>query len=321
MRRLGIVLLVGTVLACAGESRPIELRVELDPAAANFGEVEVWGLPPSLRKSLARLPEKDAGWSDALTIEATSEAGAVPPLAGRYRIESSGCLKFSPQFSPEGPLSYRVRLDPGALVKLAGAGQTRDTVQQWMFRLPGRPLPASSTEIAAIYPSAPVVPANQLRWYVEFTAPMREGESARMVELLDGRGRVVEGAFLRREEELWNPDRTRLTLLFDMARVKHAIRRRLEVGPVLQAGRSYTLRISSDWQDARGAMLVRVLNTGSRRGRRSTPRWSRRTGSSALRESGLVLRSDSTSANRWTMRSPAGSSRSSGPTTLRWPAR
>lgn len=259
MRGLGIVLLAGTVLACAGESRPIELRVGLDPAAANFGEVEVWGLPPSLRKSLARLPEQDAGWSNALTIKATSAAGEVPPLAGRYRIEPSGCLKFSPRFSPEGPLSYRVRLDPGALVKLAGAAKTRDTVHQWMFRLPGRPLPAASTGIAAIYPSAPVVPANQLRWYVEFTAPMREGEAARMVQLLDDRDRVVEGAFLRREEELWNPDRTRLTLLFDMARVKHAIRRRLEVGPVLQAGRSYTLRISSDWRDARGARLVQGL--------------------------------------------------------------
>jgi hypothetical protein len=111
-----------------------------------------------------------------------------------------------------------------------------------------------------VYPSAPVIPANQLRWYIEFTAPMREGESSRMVELLDERGQVVEGAFLRREEELWNPDRTRLTLLFDMARVKHAIRRRLETGPVLEAGNRYTLRISGEWPDARGATLVDGLS-------------------------------------------------------------
>lgn len=254
-----MVLLAGTVLACGEAPRPIELRVGLDPAGENFGEVEVWGLPPALRKSLSRIPDSDSGWSGALTIKAAATEQDVPPLAGRYRIEPSGCLKFSPRFSPEGPLSYRVRLDPGALVKLAGAARTSDTVQQWMFRLPSRPIPAPTTDIAGIYPSAPVVPANQLRWYLEFTAPMREGEAARMVELLDQEGQVVEGAFLRREEELWNPDRTRLTLLFDMARVKHAIRRRLEVGPVLVAGRSYTLRVSPEWQDSRGARLVHGL--------------------------------------------------------------
>ncbi len=260
MRALGMVLLTGALLACGDTPRPIELKVGLDPAAANFGEVEVWGLPPALRKSLARLDHQDPEWSRALTIKATTGSAEVPPVAGSYRVEANGCLKFSPRFAPEGPLSYRVRLDPGALVKLAGEGKTTDTVQQWMFRLPGRPLPPSTTDVAAIYPSAPVVPANQLRWYIEFTAPMREGEASKHVELVDERGQVVEGAFLRREEELWNPERTRLTLLFDMARVKHSIRRRLEVGPVLRAGRTYTLRVSPDWHDARGGNLVRGVN-------------------------------------------------------------
>ncbi|HWA59320.1 MAG TPA: hypothetical protein VG692_18855 [Gemmatimonadales bacterium] len=265
--RLSLVTLLGAgLLACAGESRPLELRVGLDPAATGFGEVEVWGLPPLVRRALARIPADDARWARALAVQASAEGGAVPTLAGRYGIDEHGCLKFSPRFPPEGPLSYRVRLDPRALATLAGRPPGGDTVRQWSFRLPGRPTPPATTTITAVYPSAPVVPANQLRWYLEFSGPMREGEALAMVQLLDGAGRVVDGAFLRREEELWNRDRTRLTLLFDMARVKHDIRRRREVGPVLRAGKAYQLRVSTGWHDARGATLARGLSHAFRAG-------------------------------------------------------
>lgn len=257
--RLLAVFTGAALLACAGEKKPIELRVGLDPASADFGSVEVWGLPPSLRKALGQVAPQDEGWSKALTVKATSGDEAVPPLAGRYTIAKSGCLKFVPRFSPEGPLSYRIRLDPAALAKLAGKGEGSDTVQQWSFRLPGRPTPAPSTTIAAIYPSTTVVPANQLRWYVEFSSPMREGESAQYVHLVDRNGREVDGSFLTVKQELWNPDRTRITLFFDMGRVKRAIRTRVEKGPVLKPGQHYTLRIDAGWHDARGALLMEGL--------------------------------------------------------------
>jgi hypothetical protein len=219
-----------------------------------------------LRERLAKVPPDDRRWEAALQVEASADGAQVPPLAGRYRIERRGCLTFTPRFPPEGPLGYRIRLDHRALAVLSGTSTGPDSVQQWSFRLPARPVPVASTRITGVYPSSPVVPANQLRWYLEFSAPMREGEALRHVELLDERGGVVEGAFLRREEELWNPERTRLTLLFDMARVKHGIRRRREVGPVLQAGRNYTLRVSASWPDERGAPLVGDLVHGFRAG-------------------------------------------------------
>lgn len=258
MRGVRVVLAL-VMLACSGEVRPVELRVGLDPAAADFGQVEVWGLPPLLRARLATVPPGDGRWEAALTVEASADGAPVPPLAGQYRIEPQGCLRFTPRYPPEGKLGYRVRLDRRALAALAGTGSDADSALQWSFRLPGRPAPPPTATITALHPSAPVVPANQLRWYVEFSAPMREGEALDRVQLLDERGQVVEGAFLRREEELWNPDRTRITLLFDMARVKHDIRRRREVGPVLEAGRRYTLRISREWRDARGAPLLQGL--------------------------------------------------------------
>jgi hypothetical protein len=85
---------------------------------------------------------------------------------------------------------------------------------------------------------------------------MREGEAARHVTLVDEAGRAVDGAFLTVEEELWDPSRRRLTLLFDMGRVKRGILSRDEAGPPIVAGRDYAIVIDSAWRDARGAPLL-----------------------------------------------------------------
>jgi hypothetical protein len=257
-RRGFLTLLVGAALSgCAGEPRPVELRVGLDPAAPDFGTVEVWGLPPSLRKALARIPPQDPRWSEGLSVRAVAGEAVVPPVAGRYAITEKGCLRFAPRFPPDGPLSYRVRLDRAALSRLAKRPAPPDTAREWSFRLPGPAAPTPSTTVFAIRPSSAVVPANQLRWYVEFSAPMREGEAARRVHLLDARGREVSGAFLTVEQELWDPGRRRITLLFDMGRVKRGIRTRVEAGPVLQPGERYSLVVDGEWRDARGAPLVK----------------------------------------------------------------
>jgi hypothetical protein len=250
-------LIVGAALSgCAGDSGPVELRVALNPAAPEFGTVEVWGLPPSLRKALSRLPPQDPGWSEALAVRAVAGADRVPPLAGRYAVATEGCLRFAPRFPPEGPLSYHIRLDPAALARLAGQRPLSDSVLEWRFELPAPATQLPSTVVSSIHPSFGTIPANQLRWYVEFSAPMQEGEAAKRVHLVDARGREISGAFLSVQQELWDRDRRRITLLFDMGRVKRGIRTRMESGPVLHSGRWYALRIDGDWRDAHGVPLV-----------------------------------------------------------------
>ena len=61
--------------------------------------------------------------------------------------------------------------------------------------------------------------------------------------------------FLELDEELWSPDGTRFTLLFDPGRVKRGLKPREELGPVLEAGKSYSLVIDRDWLDASGNSL------------------------------------------------------------------
>lgn len=243
------------MLGCAGPSGPIEVAVGRDPDGPGFGQVEIGGLPGSWRAALARVAADDPGWAGGLQISVAPAGVEVPPLAGRYQVTSDGKLRFVPRFAPEGPLTYRIRLDPPALARLAGRSSSL-TAEQWEFRLPGRKVPPATTSVSAIHPSAREVPANQLRWYIEFSAPMREGAAAEQVRLFDRQGRELRGSFLTVQEELWDRDRRRLTLFFDMGRVKRGIRTRLEAGPVLVPGQEYTLRISRTWPDARGAMLV-----------------------------------------------------------------
>ena len=57
------------------------------------------------------------------------------------------------------------------------------------------------------------------------------------------------------DEELWNPEGTRLTVLFDPGRIKRGLLPREQDGPVLQEGQSYTLMIDATWPDAAGAPL------------------------------------------------------------------
>jgi hypothetical protein len=256
-RRSGLALLLAgaTLAGCAGKARPIELSVNRDPASADFGAVEVWGLTASVRKALAQVPPDDPRWSGAVGVSLAARDQAMPPLAGRYAVTKE-CVRFVPRYRPEGPLSYRVRLDPAALARLAGRSMSAGQVREWSYELPGRTPPPSTTRVTGIYPSAPVIPANQLRWYVEFSAPMREGEAARHAHLVDQRGVEVDRAFLTVQEELWDRDRRRITLFFDMGRVKRAIRTRVEQGPVLHPGGRYVLRIDRNWRDARGAPLV-----------------------------------------------------------------
>jgi hypothetical protein len=65
----------------------------------------------------------------------------------------------------------------------------------------------------------------------------------------------VELPFLEIDEELWNPEMTRLTLFLDPGRIKREVKPLEEIGPALYPGKKYTLTIRETWLDARGAPL------------------------------------------------------------------
>src|SRR5262249_13194478 len=112
-----------------------------------------------------------------------------------------------------------------------------------------------TTVVEHVYPTRSKLPENQLKFYVHFSAPMGKGGSYRHVHLLDAASKEVAAPFLELDEELWSPDQKRFTLYLDPGRIKRGLKPREEVGPVLEEGKSYTLVIDREWQDAEGNTL------------------------------------------------------------------
>lgn len=166
----------------------------------------------------------------------------LPPMIGRLEREGT-TVRFVPGFAPSPGVTY-----------VARAEWVRD-VADARFTLP-RCETGSTTKVSAIYPTSDRVPANLLKLYIEFSAPMSDGEAERRVHLVDANGREVSAAFLHVDEELWDASRTRLTVLFDPGRIKRGLRSNLEDGAPLEGGRTFRVVIDKDWRDGDGRPLV-----------------------------------------------------------------
>ena len=164
-----------------------------------------------------------------------------PALLGTWTAVGDG-LSFAPRFPLRAGVTYRVSVSPGP-------GKPSVVT----FALPAKEGPAAA--VTAVYPSADEVPENLLKMYLHFSVPMSRGEAYRHTQLLDAKGKVVEGAFLQLEEELWDREGMRLTLLFDPGRIKKEVKPREDLGPCLEAGKAYTLEIAAAWRDAEGRPL------------------------------------------------------------------
>lgn len=270
--------------ACGGEAPPAggagelgeeapRLLFEPDPGSEAGNAVVVEGLSPETLERLAEKPPAEDEWvaffavytGEALHGEETEGDGDPangaesppdrPPVLGDYAVEDDR-LVFTPRFPWSPGLAYTARFRPPFPGSLAASAAEPVTLT---FRVPAREV-ERSTEVTAVHPSGDEVPENLLRLYLHFSAPMSRGEayrSLRLVEETPEGDRPVEHPFVAPERELWNAERTRLTLLFDPGRIKRQVGPNLDVGPPLAAGRSYRLEIDPAWRDGRGAPLAR----------------------------------------------------------------
>jgi hypothetical protein len=191
------------------------------------------------------------GWNDAGTVPELPWAQVfsvqvdlpdVPPLLGSYQVER-GALIFVPQFPVQAGVPYR------ATLRIPG----REPVVQHLSIPKGDATP--TTVVEHVYPSASVLPENQLKFYIHFSASMSRGEAYSRVHLLDETGTEVERPFLTLTEELWDPEYRRFTLFFDPGRLKRGLVPNKELGTPLNAGGKYTFVIDHNWLDADGKPL------------------------------------------------------------------
>ena len=168
--------------------------------------------------------------------------GDVPPLAGSTTVEH-GVIVFRAAF----PLA------PGVRYRAVFTAPNGASIERTFDGPPRATTPIARVE--HVYPSSDVLPSNQLRLYIYFSAPMSRGEAEQRIRVLDDRGQLLGGVFLP-GQELWDPGNRRLTMTFDPGRIKRDLASNRAMGPPIAEGKRYTLVIDREWRDANGVALV-----------------------------------------------------------------
>lgn len=205
-------------------------------SAAAKPEIVLEGNPPVVRVRSALLPGT-GDWTAILRVSV--DAPDAPRLAGAYAVQP-GVLTFTPRYPLQPGLAYRAAFRTGA-----------DSVTV-VTLTPETASASRPAAVQAVYPSTGVWPENQLRFYIHFSGSMSRGEAFERIHLLDrDRGDAeIKLPFLEIDQELWDREQQRLTILFDPGRVKRGLVPNQEAGPPLVDGGHYLLVIDGEWKDS-----------------------------------------------------------------------
>jgi len=204
---------------------------------------------PDGRRVIANLPAEVAGKLPAgrlsqeqgeavLTLSLLTDGKTPgPSMFGKYEREGNA-LTYSPRFPLTAGAVYRASL------KVKGSEATLD------HRVPMLAAKAPP-KIIKIYPTADVLPANHLRFYIYFDRPMRGGkELFKHLVILDEKGNEVDEPWL--VDEIWDEVNNCLILYIHPGRIKWGVELRELMGPVLYEKRNYSLVVRGAWTDLEG---------------------------------------------------------------------
>jgi hypothetical protein len=250
LRVAALAILVACAGACsrsaARESTP---GIHLTTPATGPAYIEYVGLSGREFNALATQSFSPQEWAEILHVSVESADGVQ--ILGRYQAVDN-TIRFTPTFPFDSGRAYHVWFDPA---RIPGASSIQLVPRIGASVSLPRSTAAPSTIVTHVYPTGDVIPENQLRMYIEFSAPMGRRSGIEHVALLDEDGKDVDGPFLPLDYEFWNGDRTRFTVFFDPGRVKKGILPNKQMGRALKVGKSYTLLVRADWQDANGLPL------------------------------------------------------------------
>lgn len=186
-----------------------------------------------------------------LCLVDTASQRVGPAMFGAY--ERRGPQLF---FTPRHPLQH------GQLYRATFDVDVKSITADYL--VPEKPTSAAA-RVDKIYPSADLLPANQLKFYIHFSKPMREGKDIfDRIRILDAEGQPIAEPW--RRTELWSGDGKRLTIWIHPGRIKQSVNLRDEEGPVLHPGRRYTLEIDAALLDADGQPLGKAFTKKFRTG-------------------------------------------------------
>lgn len=234
-----------------GTGQP-SLIVDAELGASGVRGVGVHRLSPELMRSLADYLDAGGWLAQVLQVRVVQPRGSVedcvPAMLGQHQVLESG-VRFVPCFPFEPGVRYLAAFDRGSFCHSGSSD-----VLTLAFSLP-RDVGAAATSVTQIYPSRDALPENLLRFYVGFSNAMERGRAETEIRLLGPDGAVVPDALYRAPVELWDRGMRVLTILLDPGRLKRGVGPNRELGPPLQAGRTYTLVIGAGMTDRFGRAL------------------------------------------------------------------
>jgi hypothetical protein len=244
MQRL---LTIATLLCAQGTDQP--LRFEVTPT----GRQVVARLPAEAAAKLPAGALTSAQGEAVLTLSLLPDGSKTPGPAMLGKYERNGNeVKFTPRFALSAGATYR------ATLKVPGNTATLD------YHVPA-PAAKAPPRVVKIYPTADVLPANHLRFYIYFDRPMRGGTGLfKHLAILDEKGKEVEEPWL--VDEIWDEENNCLILFIHPGRIKWGVELRESMGPVLLKERSYTLIVRGNWTDLEG----NKIGTDTRKAFRTT---------------------------------------------------
>jgi len=164
---------------------------------------------------------------------------AAQPTAGHFEAGDTETL-FVPRFPFVAGVRYSLLVDGREAGAILRPADTRPPVAQ----------------VVAIHPTAAELPFNQLRFYISFSHPMSEGFAAGAIRVRRAdTSETLDDVFLSMPPELWDAQRTRLTMLLDPGRIKRGLRPHEEAGYPLVEGMPIEIVVESTFCDAEGRPL------------------------------------------------------------------
>jgi hypothetical protein len=218
------------IAACSGDNKSSIAIVWNDEQATGIS------IP---RRYFSTIPEDSIG--QVLQVYLAGGSGQ-PSILGSHALHDDHIV-FEPLLPFTRGLVYDVRI-------------SGERVATLLIPPPDR---KDTPTLLRVYPTQDTLPQNLLKVYLEFSEPMMEGQALGNVVLLRGGKDTVSSVFLDLKPELWNYDRTLLTLWLDPGRIKRDLQPNKRLGIPLEDATSYSLVIDSAWRDARGGTLGHIF--------------------------------------------------------------
>ena len=236
-----------TRAAGAPDDKLFQLSIEQDENDPRLCLFVVTAADERLWTTLKNADEEQFPRVLSLKRESQTDAN-LPAMLGRYQIKNRR-LEFKPAFPLVRGNRYQVAFEPAALKR-----STNKTARR-LTKTVAIPLPDSKPpRVTAVYPSSNELPANHLKFYIQFSEPMQQGEIFEYFSLYNKtQKKLVPRPF--RHTELWSPDGKQVTLWFHPGRQKVGVNLNVELGAILNEGQEYELRISPKWAALSGHPL------------------------------------------------------------------